>query len=180
MDNTLAPLFDAFLEAADQPPENREKILALMADPKAAAKIVAEATAAVDEETPDAVGALLMAPDGRVLFLRRSDEGDHPGEWNFPGGKVEPGESAEDALRRELAEETGYNAPDSAAFTLAFVGDSPDDSSFRYDTYTSPVHDDFAPRLNGEHTEYAWAEPASPPSPLHPGVAAILPEIYGQ
>ena len=51
------------------------------------------------------VGAILVR-DGRVLVgLRRG--GPAPGTWSFAGGKVEPGESAEETAARELAEETG-------------------------------------------------------------------------
>ncbi|MFW5786379.1 MAG: (deoxy)nucleoside triphosphate pyrophosphohydrolase [bacterium] len=45
----------------------------------------------------------------RVLVVRRS-VGAIAGFWEFPGGKVDPGEEAEDALRRELAEELGVDA----------------------------------------------------------------------
>ncbi|QOV90204.1 8-oxo-dGTP diphosphatase MutT [Humisphaera borealis] len=48
----------------------------------------------------------IVVERGRVLITRRHDDGRHlAGFWEFPGGKVEPGESLEDALRRELAEE---------------------------------------------------------------------------
>jgi 8-oxo-dGTP diphosphatase len=49
------------------------------------------------------VGAAIRY-DGRVLAARRT--GEHPG-WEFPGGKVEPGETAEVAAAREIAEELG-------------------------------------------------------------------------
>jgi 8-oxo-dGTP diphosphatase len=48
------------------------------------------------------VGVALVR-DGRVLAARRADTDD----WEFPGGKVEPGESPEDAAVREIAEELG-------------------------------------------------------------------------
>ena len=53
-----------------------------------------------------AVGVLLR-PDGRVLLAQRLAGTPYPGFWEFPGGKVEPDESAYDALVRELDEELG-------------------------------------------------------------------------
>ena len=44
---------------------------------------------------------------GRVLLLRRFEQGSLPGEWEPPGGGVEEGESYESGARRELEEETG-------------------------------------------------------------------------
>jgi A/G-specific adenine glycosylase len=45
--------------------------------------------------------------DGRVLIARRPEDGLLGGLWEFPGGKIEPGESAEEAARREVREEMG-------------------------------------------------------------------------
>ena len=53
-----------------------------------------------------AVGVLLR-PDGRVLLAQRLAGTPYPGYWEFPGGKFETGESAYDALVRELDEELG-------------------------------------------------------------------------
>jgi 8-oxo-dGTP diphosphatase len=51
------------------------------------------------------VGAIVRDPDGRLLLVRRANE---PGRglWSIPGGRVEPGESAHEAVAREVAEET--------------------------------------------------------------------------
>ena len=51
------------------------------------------------------VVAAVIERDGRVLIGRRKPEQSHPLQWEFPGGKVEPGETPEQALARELAEE---------------------------------------------------------------------------
>jgi 8-oxo-dGTP diphosphatase len=51
------------------------------------------------------VAAGLVFQNGRLLIAQRR-KGDHLGElWEFPGGKIEPGETAPEALRRELREE---------------------------------------------------------------------------
>ncbi len=53
-----------------------------------------------------AVGAVVLREDGAVLFVRRA----RPpaiGSWTLPGGKVEAGESLEEAIAREVLEETG-------------------------------------------------------------------------
>ena len=56
-----------------------------------------------------AVAIALLRRDGRWLLQRRDLSSSHlPGVWEFPGGKVEQGESPEEALRRELMEELSW------------------------------------------------------------------------
>jgi 8-oxo-dGTP diphosphatase len=56
------------------------------------------------------VVAGVIERDTRVLIAQRKRTGQHPLKWEFPGGKVEPGESPEAALVRELEEELGIRA----------------------------------------------------------------------
>ena len=56
------------------------------------------------------VAAALIQRQGRILICRRRADQDHPGKWEFPGGKLEPGETLAACLRRELAEELGIQA----------------------------------------------------------------------
>jgi 8-oxo-dGTP diphosphatase len=56
------------------------------------------------------VTAGVIVRDGRFLACQRAAGGWHPGRWEFPGGKVEPGENLEAALRRELYEELDIDA----------------------------------------------------------------------
>lgn len=53
------------------------------------------------------VVAAIIERGGRILICRRTREQSHALKWEFPGGKVEPGESPEQALARELKEELG-------------------------------------------------------------------------
>jgi 8-oxo-dGTP diphosphatase len=53
------------------------------------------------------VVAGLVGSAGRVLVTQRRADQAHPLEWEFPGGKIEPGEAPEAALARELREELG-------------------------------------------------------------------------
>jgi 8-oxo-dGTP diphosphatase len=53
-----------------------------------------------------AVG-IIQDPQGRVLVSRRATDAHQGGLWEFPGGKVEPGEAIEMALAREFREELG-------------------------------------------------------------------------
>jgi 8-oxo-dGTP diphosphatase len=55
------------------------------------------------------VGAAVLR-DGRVLSCRRTSPPQLAGAWEFPGGKVDPGETDREALARELAEELGVRA----------------------------------------------------------------------
>ena len=56
------------------------------------------------------VVAAVIERDGKILIGQRKRSGRHPLKWEFPGGKVEPGEDTRQALARELREELGIEA----------------------------------------------------------------------
>jgi ADP-ribose pyrophosphatase YjhB (NUDIX family) len=58
------------------------------------------------EQRIPCVGAIITDPAGRLLLIKRGHEPE-AGSWSLPGGRIEPGESDEQALLREVREETG-------------------------------------------------------------------------
>lgn len=58
-------------------------------------------------DMPLLVTAAIIFDAGKVLVTRRPEHKRHPGLWEFPGGKIDPGESPETALIREIDEELG-------------------------------------------------------------------------
>ena len=65
--------------------------------------------------------AALVDTDGRVLLARRPEGKAMAGLWEFPGGKVEPGETPEAALVRELREELAIDTAESCLAPVAFT-----------------------------------------------------------
>ena len=65
--------------------------------------------------------AALIDVDGRVLLAQRPDDKDMAGLWEFPGGKIEAGETPEQALIRELKEELSIDTRSSCLAPLCFA-----------------------------------------------------------
>ena len=70
------------------------------------------------------VAAALVDDSGRVLVQRRPAGKPMAGLWEFPGGKVEPGELPEAALARELQEELGISVEAGARATCTFASET--------------------------------------------------------
>ena len=74
------------------------------------------------------VVAGVLERDRRVLICRRRADQPHPLKWEFPGGKLEPGESPQSALLRELREELGIESALGAEimrYAFAYPGKQP-------------------------------------------------------
>ena len=99
---------------------------------------------------PIPVIAAVIARDGRYLVGRRPDEKRYGGLWEFPGGKVVPGESWLEAARRELGEELGMGATATGALLLS-VGDE----GSPYVVHFLEVHASGDP-VPTEHTAVGW------------------------
>jgi 8-oxo-dGTP diphosphatase len=67
------------------------------------------------------VAVALLDADDRILLAKRPEGKPMAGLWEFPGGKLEPGETPEDALIRELEEELGIKSKHACLAPLTFV-----------------------------------------------------------
>jgi len=106
------------------------------------------------------VVAAVIERDGRILICRRSREDSHPLKWEFPGGKVEPGESPRAALERELEEELAIQArigSEITRLTHRYPGRSP----FRLLFYR--VSGFSGEPVNRVFDQILWEEPARLP-----------------
>ena len=89
----------------------------------------------------EVVAAVLMR-DGRILIGQRKRGGRHPLKWEFPGGKVEPGEGPRAALARELREELSIEAE---------IGEELDSYEVHYaDGFGAQLHFYHVTRFQGE------------------------------
>lgn len=156
-----------------------------------------------------AAGILFVSMLGNALFLKRASaaEHGHPGEWDFPGGHLEDGESWEDGAIRETREEIGFlpegkrvfhtRTQGSASASVGVAGggapailpvssgapaappsNPPEDVHIAdYVTFVQRVTNEFVPELNGEHEGWAWAPILAPPEPMHPGCRIALDRV---
>jgi 8-oxo-dGTP diphosphatase len=103
------------------------------------------------------VAVALIDVDGRVLIARRPEGKQLAGLWEFPGGKVEPGERPEAALIRELREELGIEVSESCLSPFVFA-------SHAYESFHLLMPLYLCRRWEGvvtarEHSALAWVRP---------------------
>jgi 8-oxo-dGTP diphosphatase len=123
---------------------------------------------------------VLLNPEGRILIAKRPKGRPLEGLWEFPGGKVEPGEAPAPALIRELQEELGIDIAPSDLMPLTFVSHAYPDFHLLMPLY-------LCRRWQGELTahegqELLWVRPedlsayAMPPAdePLKSALPALL------
>lgn len=104
------------------------------------------------KKTVHVVGAIIENEHGEILCTLRSPEMSLPNYWEFPGGKIEHGETKEEALKREIQEELGCNIE-----VLAHVEDTTYEYErviVRLETYLSKILSG-TPKLI-EHAEMRW------------------------
>ena len=100
----------------------------------------------------DVVAAVVMR-NGKYMIARRAP-GKHAGYWEFPGGKIEEGESPEDSLQREIEEEFGVYAQ-----VGAYLGENVHgygDKTVRLMAYEATVEQDI--HQSTDHDQIEWVE----------------------
>jgi 8-oxo-dGTP diphosphatase len=124
----------------------------------------------VTENPPLHVVAAIIIQDGRVLACRRAKHKTAAGFWEFPGGKVDLGESSHDALVREISEELNLACQAIATFDIS---DTPVGSQvIRLETIVCQVeplqsiqstdHDEFKWLAVSDLENLDWAKPDLP------------------
>ncbi len=108
-----------------------------------------------------AVNALVSDEEGNILLVRRSAQSKHFGrQWDLPGGKVDPGETFDAALCREVFEETGFEI-EITGFAGAIEYPMPAIRVVMLFFETRPTAGEL--RLSCEHDDYAWVSRAHLP-----------------
>lgn len=103
------------------------------------------------------VAVALIDRDGRILIAQRPEGKSMAGLWEFPGGKVEPGESPDAALIRELQEELGVDTRQSCLAPLTFASHAYDDFHLLMPLYVCRVWKGIPQAKEGQ--KLAWVRP---------------------
>ena len=99
----------------------------------------------------------LIDPDGRVLLAQRPEGKSLAGLWEFPGGKVDSGETPETALIRELKEELGIDTFASCLAPLTFASHAYPDFHLLMPLFACRKWQGIAQGLEGQNL--AWVRP---------------------
>ena len=103
------------------------------------------------------VACALIDPDGRVLIAQRPEGKSMAGLWEFPGGKLEPGERPEPALVRELREELGITVKEACLAPLTFASHAYDAFHLLMPLYVCRRWDGFPTAQEGQ--TLTWVKP---------------------
>ncbi|UDL95681.1 (deoxy)nucleoside triphosphate pyrophosphohydrolase [Lichenihabitans sp. PAMC28606] len=122
------------------------------------------------------VAAALVDPDDRVLIAQRPAGKALAGLWEFPGGKVEPGERPEAALIRELAEELGLTVVEPCLAPLTFASYAYPDFHLLMPLYVCRRWDGFAAAREGQLLK--WVRPRDLRAyPMPPADEPLIPPL---
>ncbi|MDB5589728.1 (deoxy)nucleoside triphosphate pyrophosphohydrolase [Enterovirga sp.] len=122
------------------------------------------------------VAVALIDSDGRVLLSERPAGKELAGLWEFPGGKIEPGERPEETLIRELREELGLTVQEPCLAPLTFASHAYDTFHLLMPLYVCRRWEGFAQGLEGQRL--AWVRPRDLRSyPMPPADEPLIPPL---
>ena len=99
----------------------------------------------------------LVDTDNRILLAQRPEGKELAGLWEFPGGKVEPGERPEAALIRELKEELGIDVKEACLAPFVFASHAYESFHLLMPLYLCRRWEGVV--VNREHAALAWVKP---------------------
>jgi 8-oxo-dGTP diphosphatase len=118
----------------------------------------------------------LIDPDGRVLLAQRPEGKSMAGLWEFPGGKVEPGERPELTLIRELKEELGIVVKEECVAPLTFASHLYPDFHLLMPLYVCRRWDGIVQAREGQKLK--WARPDDLRNyPMPPADEPLIPHL---
>lgn len=124
----------------------------------------------VDRKVVDVAVGVLIQADGRFLLTSRPSGKVYQGYWEFPGGKLEQGESVEQALRRELLEEIGISVGEVHPWKVEMV----DYPHALVRLHFCKVLDWAGALQMHEGQTFAWQSLPVSASPILPGTVPVL------
>ena len=106
------------------------------------------------------VSCAIIQRDNFILAVQRSEQMSLPLKWEFPGGKIEKGETPEECLKRELKEELELSLK---------VGEALKPMTHAYDSFTVTLHPFICSITSGEivlheHAAFVWMNPSKLPT----------------
>lgn len=120
------------------------------------------------------VAVALVDTDGRVLLAQRPPGKQLAGLWEFPGGKVEPGERPEETLIRELAEELGIVVKEACLAPLTFASHAYPDFHLLMPLYVCRRWEGLPRSLEGQALK--WVRPRDlKDQPMPPADGPLIP-----
>ena len=127
-------------------------------------------SAGSDRVPVDVAVGVLIDPEGRFLLTSRPEGKVYAGYWEFPGGKLEAGETVEQALRRELIEELGITIGAVHPWKIELV----DYEHARVRLHFCKVHDWSGEFEMRERQAMAWQMLPVEVAPVLPGTVPVL------
>jgi 8-oxo-dGTP diphosphatase len=118
----------------------------------------------------------LIDPDGRILLAKRPEGKSLAGLWEFPGGKVEQGETPEAALIRELKEELGINVEQSCLAPLTFASHAYEEFHLLMPLYVCRRWKGIAQSLEGQDLKWVRAKDLKN-HPMPPADLPLIPHL---